>query len=197
MLVTDKVLREAVCPAEAMGVDKELTAMATVTEVDLSNDLQVAKVYISVFGDEREKTVAMAGLKAKEGYVRSGIGRRVRLRLTPEIRFIYDDSFARGTQVLSVLQQLRNERDRKARAVEALEAIEGGQVGDGSWDTEGLKKEKQMREEALRQRPEVAPGIVYVESSSRSRRSDDDDEDVDADASGERDEDDEGVIYVN
>lgn len=60
---------------------------------------QVVKVFVSVFGDERGKEVAIAGLKAKAKYVRSELGRRMKLRLTPEIRFIQDDSFERGSRV--------------------------------------------------------------------------------------------------
>jgi ribosome-binding factor A len=56
-------------------------------------------VYVSVFGDERGKEVAMAGLKSKAKYVRSELGRRMKLRLTPEIRFLEDESFERGSRV--------------------------------------------------------------------------------------------------
>lgn len=61
---------------------------------------QVCKVYVSVFGDERGKKVAIEGLKAKTKYVRSQIGKRMKLRLTPEIRFIEDESMERGSRVL-------------------------------------------------------------------------------------------------
>jgi ribosome-binding factor A len=60
---------------------------------------QVCKVYVSVFGDERGKQVAIEGLKAKTKYVRSQIGKRMKLRLTPEIRFIEDESMERGSRV--------------------------------------------------------------------------------------------------
>jgi len=56
-------------------------------------------VYVSVFGDERGKEVAMAGLKSKAKYVRRELGRRMKLRLTPEIRFLEDESFERGSRV--------------------------------------------------------------------------------------------------
>jgi hypothetical protein len=59
----------------------------------------VVKVYVSVFGDERGKGLALAGLKAKAKYVRSELGRRMKLRLTPEIRFIEDESLERGSRV--------------------------------------------------------------------------------------------------
>lgn len=57
------------------------------------------KVYVSVFGDERGKEVALTGLKSKAKYVRSELGRRMKLRLTPEIRFIEDESLERGSRV--------------------------------------------------------------------------------------------------
>lgn len=56
-------------------------------------------MYVSVFGDERGKDVAIAGLKSKAKYVRSELGRRMKLRLTPEIRFLEDESFERGSRV--------------------------------------------------------------------------------------------------
>ena len=60
----------------------------------------MVRVYVSVFGDERGKEVAIAGLKSKAKYVRSELGRRMKLRLTPEIRFIEDDSIERGSRVI-------------------------------------------------------------------------------------------------
>ena len=61
----------------------------------------MVKVYVSVFGDERGKDVAISGLKAKAKYVRSELGRRMKLRLTPEIRFIEDESMERGSRVIN------------------------------------------------------------------------------------------------
>lgn len=61
---------------------------------------------MSVFGDERGKEVAISGLKSKAKYVRSQLGRRMKLRLTPEIRFIEDDSIERGSRVRSFLTEL-------------------------------------------------------------------------------------------
>lgn len=56
-----------------------------------------------MFGDERGKEVAIAGLKSKAKYVRSELGRRMKLRLTPEIRFIEDESLERGSRVKFML----------------------------------------------------------------------------------------------
>ena len=61
------------------------------------------KVYVSVFGDDRGKDVAIAGLKSKAKYVRSELGKRMKLRLTPEVRFIEDESMERGSRVSLVI----------------------------------------------------------------------------------------------
>ena len=94
-----------------MGVDNVISVMVTVADVEVSNDLQVVKVFVSILGDDRGKRNAISGLKRLEGYVRRNIGKKVSLRLTPEIRFIYDDSFERGQRVSNLLDELREERE--------------------------------------------------------------------------------------
>ncbi|GBG84632.1 hypothetical protein CBR_g38914 [Chara braunii] len=145
MLLRDTVLKQAVLPETALGADKYLTSVATVTDVELSNDLQVAKVYVSVFGDERGQSVAIEGLKSKQGYVRSGIGRRMRLRMIPEVRFIADDSFERGSRVLKLMAELQEERERKER-------------GENVWADvdEGLAALDFIEEEEVNKRPRKA-----------------------------------------
>ncbi|KAG0451597.1 hypothetical protein HPP92_026115 [Vanilla planifolia] len=110
MLLRDKVLRYAVLPEASLGADLYLSSLTTITDVEVSGDLQVVKVYVSVFGDERGKEVAIAGLKSKTKYVRSELGKRMKLRLTPEIRFIEDDSLERGSRVIAILDKLKEER---------------------------------------------------------------------------------------
>ena len=127
MMQSDKNLRAMISPEERMGVDHMLSVMATVADVEVSNDLQVVKVYVSILGDERGKNNAIKGMKRMEQYVRRKIGRRMSLRLTPEIRFIYDDSFERGQKVSALLDEIRSEnRNKTARKYgkEALMSVE-------------------------------------------------------------------------
>ncbi|KAL8096859.1 putative ribosome-binding factor A, chloroplastic [Apium graveolens] len=110
MLLSDNVLQFAVLPEAALGADRYLSCLTTISDVEVSSDLQVAKVYVSVFGDERGKDVAISGLKSKAKYVRSELGRRMKLRLTPEIRFIEDESIERGSRVIAILDRLKDEK---------------------------------------------------------------------------------------
>jgi ribosome-binding factor A len=68
--------------------------------------LQVAKVYVSVYGDKDGIVRAFKGLVEKQKYVRSGIAKRMALRMAPDIRFISDEALERGTEVrqLSMFQ---------------------------------------------------------------------------------------------
>ncbi|XP_061368401.1 probable ribosome-binding factor A, chloroplastic [Gastrolobium bilobum] len=115
MLLTDKVLQYAVLPEASLGADRYLSSLTTITDVQVSADLQVVKVYVSVFGDERGKEVALAGLKSKVKYVRSELGRRMKLRLTPEIRFIEDESFERGSRVIAILDKIKDEKSTEGQ----------------------------------------------------------------------------------
>lgn len=84
--------------------------MVSVTDVDVSGDLQHAKIFVSIYGDDETRAETMAGLKSATGYVRSELGQRVRLRRTPEIVFLEDRSIERGTRVLSLINRLSEER---------------------------------------------------------------------------------------
>ncbi|MEH1835192.1 MAG: 30S ribosome-binding factor RbfA [Nostoc sp.] len=90
--------------------DRVGTGMVSVTDVDVSGDLQHAKIYVSIYGTDQAKAETMAGLKSATGYVRSELGARVRLRRTPEVIFVEDRSIERGNKVLALLSQLNHER---------------------------------------------------------------------------------------
>ncbi|KAK7310588.1 hypothetical protein RJT34_08182 [Clitoria ternatea] len=144
MLITDKVLQYAVLPEASLGADRYLSSLTTITDVQVSGDLQVVKVYVSVFGDERGKEVAIAGLKSKAKYVRSELGKRMKLRLTPEIRFIEDDSFERGSRVIAILDKIKNEKSGENQNKEQLDS--SAHEDDNDWDGEDPDE-----------------GIIYVE----------------------------------
>lgn len=60
-------MQQAICPERRAGFDSSVSAVASVTEVQLTNDLQVAKVYVSVYSDDMGRAVAMQSLHRLEG----------------------------------------------------------------------------------------------------------------------------------
>ncbi|MFX3624663.1 MAG: 30S ribosome-binding factor RbfA [Ectobacillus sp.] len=83
----------------------------TVTDVQVSGDLQLAKVYISVLGDEEQRQNTLKGLAKAKGFIRSEIGQRIRLRKTPEITFEFDESIDYGNRIETLLHEL-NKQDK-------------------------------------------------------------------------------------
>lgn len=104
--------------------DRVGVGMVSVTDVEVSGDLQHAKVFVSIYGNEQAKAVTMAGLKAATGFVRSELGQRIRLRRTPEVVFLEDRSLERGTRILSLLNRLSEERQERESAADWPETAE-------------------------------------------------------------------------
>jgi ribosome-binding factor A len=90
--------------------DRVGAGMVSVTAVDVAGDLQHTKIFVSIYGSDEVRAETMEGLKAVTGYVRSELGKRVRLRRTPTVIFVEDTSFDRATSVLSLINQISLKR---------------------------------------------------------------------------------------
>jgi ribosome-binding factor A len=108
--------------------DRVGMGMVSVTDVDVAGDLQHAKIFVSIYGSDEARAETMAGLKSATSYVRGEIGRRVRLRRTPEIIFLEDRSIERGTKVLSLINRLSEERKLSEAEQSEAELSEAGQT---------------------------------------------------------------------
>ena len=85
----------------------------TITRVAVSEDCRSAKVYFSVAGDLTERENSMKGLNSAKGYVRKELGRRIRLRYTPEILFLFDPSIEYSIHLEELIQSLHQEKELK------------------------------------------------------------------------------------
>ncbi|KRG09735.1 30S ribosome-binding factor RbfA [Lederbergia galactosidilytica] len=81
----------------------------TVTDVQVTGDLQQATIFISVLGNENQMEDTLKGLSKAKGFIRSEIGKRIRLRKTPEIDFEFDESISYGNRIESILKELKDE----------------------------------------------------------------------------------------
>ena len=86
--------------------DRVGAGMVSVTEVEVSGDLQHAKIFVSIYGTPEAKTETMEGLHSSAPFVRRELGQRMRLRRTPEIAFLEDTSLERGDRILHLLNDL-------------------------------------------------------------------------------------------
>lgn len=83
-----------------------LVGVVSITDVEVSHDNSFAKVFYSVFGSEEQKKKSIDIINANVSKIRYEVGRRIRLRLTPELRFIPDDSIERGSRVTEILNKI-------------------------------------------------------------------------------------------
>lgn len=81
----------------------------TVTGVDVTGDLSLARVYLSILGSEEQKEETLHAIGRAKGFLRTELGRRVRLRHTPDIEFRFDSSIEYGSRIESLLQQINRE----------------------------------------------------------------------------------------
>ena len=88
----------------------------SVTDVELTPDLRHARIFVSVYGDAEAKARTMAGLRSAEGFVRTELAHRIRLRHIPEVSFRIDESIEQGDRINRLLRQVTGERDGPDRA---------------------------------------------------------------------------------
>jgi len=86
--------------------DPRISGIVSVTDVEVSSDYSYAKVYISVYGSEEQKEQTIEALQDSASYVRGELGKRIRLRHTPEIEFIRDDSLERGSRITDLIDKI-------------------------------------------------------------------------------------------
>ncbi|MFN3361790.1 MAG: 30S ribosome-binding factor RbfA [Pseudanabaenaceae cyanobacterium] len=93
--------------------DRVGAGMVSVTAVEVSGDLQHARIFVSIYGTEEARQETMAGLTAATGFIRRELGQRLSLRRVPEVLIKEDRSLEQGTRVLSLLNRLSAERAAK------------------------------------------------------------------------------------
>lgn len=94
-------------------VRDDRVSFVTITDVVVSRDLRIAKIYCSTYGDERLRKKTVDGLNQAAGFIRHELSRRVTFRVVPELKFFSDDSLERGARVLMKLKEMEKERESK------------------------------------------------------------------------------------
>ncbi|MCK7485995.1 MAG: 30S ribosome-binding factor RbfA [Bacillus subtilis] len=83
-----------------------MAGIVSVTDIELSPDYKYAKVFVSVYGTDEEKKQTIEALQDSTSYVRGELGKRIRLRHTPEIEFIHDISLERGSRITELIDKI-------------------------------------------------------------------------------------------
>jgi ribosome-binding factor A len=102
-------IREAVARIIADGLNDPRIGFVTVTRASLTADLRTARVYVGVLGDQEQRTKTLAGLTQAAGFIRRELGRRIRVRHTPELSFQYDSGLDATDRVAQLLEENRTQ----------------------------------------------------------------------------------------
>jgi ribosome-binding factor A len=87
--------------------DPRITGFVTVTGAKMSPDLREATVYVSIHAQEAERDRTLEGLRAAAPFLQREVARNLKLRHTPHLRFVYDESVERGDRIERLLKEAR------------------------------------------------------------------------------------------
>jgi ribosome-binding factor A len=101
----NEAVREVLSTRIGEGFSDPRIGFVTVTAVDTSPDLRHARVYVSVLGEAHERDRTLAGLEAAHGLLQHSIAAELRLKRTPTLSFLYDESIDRGMRITELLDE--------------------------------------------------------------------------------------------
>lgn len=145
--LADRV-REVVAETLEKRIKDPRLGFVTVTDTRVTNDLQHATVFYTVFGDETEKAASAAALESAKGVLRSEVGRRTGIRLTPTLEFVADAVPENAAHIAELLRTAA-ERDADVAALAAAADYAGdpdpyrkpAEEDEDEVDAEGLTRE--------------------------------------------------------
>ncbi len=86
--------------------DSRIQGIVSITDIEIAHDNSFAKVYYSVFASDEAKKQTIQAITDNTPKIRYEVGKRIRLRLTPELRFIPDNSLERGANVTEIINKI-------------------------------------------------------------------------------------------
>ena len=89
--------------------DPRLNALVTITQVETSNDLRTARVFLSVLGDRKTRESALEGIQSAATFLRRELRDRLTLRYTPFLTFVLDDSLENADHLLRLMDRIQEE----------------------------------------------------------------------------------------
>lgn len=93
------------------GLKDPRIGFVTITDVEVTPDLHLARVFYSVVGDDQARRDTAAGLKSSLPFIRQHLGSRLRMKYTPDLVFQYDESIEYGHRIETLLREVRKDGD--------------------------------------------------------------------------------------
>jgi ribosome-binding factor A len=101
----DEAMREVLSAAITSEIKDPRVGFVTVTAVETSVDLRHARVYVSVLGTDAVRRRSLQGLRSAHGFLQKRVAGELRLKHTPTLEFVYDDTTDRGQRIAELLDE--------------------------------------------------------------------------------------------
>ena len=101
----DEAVRQVLSDAVATDLKDPRVGFVTVTGVKTSPDLRQARVYVSVLGDDAAREASLDGLRSAHGFLQRRVASELRMKHTPTLEFVYDDSVERGMRLSELIDR--------------------------------------------------------------------------------------------
>ncbi|NLB21819.1 MAG: 30S ribosome-binding factor RbfA [Clostridium sp.] len=127
--------------------DPRVQAMVSVTDVDVTNDLKYAKIYLSIFGTNKtEEAETLEALNKAKGFIRHQLSRTLNLRNTPELRLIEDTTIDYGMHIDSLLREvLPEESAKKTDDADVNQEDEDGATEDSNTEDSNIEQAEESQ----------------------------------------------------
>jgi len=109
------LIREVISEMILRDLGDPRLATVTITEVEVTADLKLARVFFSARGDQGREEAALKGLESAAGFIKKNLGRELRLRYMPELIFQVDRSFDYGSRIDRLIQTIQDEKERDSQ----------------------------------------------------------------------------------
>jgi ribosome-binding factor A len=121
VLKAAEAIREVVSMAILAELRDPRVRDVTVTHVEVSADMRLAKVHVSVMGDETRQQLSLRGLQSAAGFLQSKVANRIDTRYTPRLEFYLDQGVKKSIQVAQILSEVLPPADKQGESEEAEE----------------------------------------------------------------------------
>src|SRR5215208_2310270 len=101
----DEAMREVLSGAITSEIKDPRVGFVTVTAVETASDLRHARVFVSVLGEQAARRRSLEGLESAHGVLQRAVARELRLKHTPTLEFVYDDTSERGMRISELIDR--------------------------------------------------------------------------------------------
>lgn len=110
--IRDQIIQETADILDHLMKDPDI-GFVTVTDAEVSADLRVARIYVSILGNAEKQARCLTALRRAQGFVHTELGHRLRMKYSPQVIFVHDQSLEYGERIERLLKEVQKEKSEE------------------------------------------------------------------------------------